>query len=154
VRDFFYQFKEELGLSLKTPETSLVTEIIEANLHRPGLALAGFTEVFSYQRIQVIGTTEWFYMEAMGAQKRKELFDRLKVFRSPLWVLTHNAGLHDELLQMCLEQNVPVLTTSRETNNFCAEVQDILEDWFTSSRPRRSRLLVRGQIRSGSNDRG
>jgi HPr kinase/phosphorylase len=130
VRDFFFQFKEELSLTLKTPESSLVTEIIESNLHRPGLALAGFTQVYSYQRVQIVGTTEWFYLESVGAEKRQEIFERLKVFRSPLWVLTHNAGPHEELLSMCREQNVPVLTTARETLDFCTEVQDLLEDWF------------------------
>ena len=130
VRDFYFQFKEELSLNIKTPESTLCTEIIEANLHRPGLALAGFTGVYSFQRMQIIGTTEWSYLESVGAEKRKEIFARLQDYRSPLWVLSHNAGLHDELLQMCLTQNVPILTTSRETLDFCTEVQDILEDWF------------------------
>ena len=67
MRDFYYQFKDELSLTLKTPESSLCTEIIEANLHRPGLALAGFTGVYSYQRVQIIGTTEWSYLESVGA---------------------------------------------------------------------------------------
>jgi len=66
VRDFFFRYREELSLTLKTPESSLGTEIIEANLHRPGLPLAGFTEVYSHQRIQIIGTTEWFYLESAG----------------------------------------------------------------------------------------
>ncbi len=130
MRDFYYQFKEELALSLRTPEASLCTEIIEANLHRPGLALAGFTGVFSFQRVQIIGTTEWSYLESVGAEKRAEIFSRLLEYRSPMWVLTHNATLHDELLQMCLAQNTPIISTDRETLDFVTEVQDILEDWF------------------------
>ena len=117
-------------MTLKTTESSLATEIIESSLHRPGLALAGFTEVFSYQRVQIIGTTEWFYLESVGPLKRKEIFERIKAFRSPLWVLTHHAGPHEELLHMCRDQNVPVISTARETLDFCTEVQDILEDWF------------------------
>jgi HPr kinase/phosphorylase len=130
VRDFFFRYREELSLTLKTPESSLGTEIIEANLHRPGLALAGFTEVYSHQRIQIIGTTEWFYLESAGEEKRREIFDRIKAFPSPLWVLTHNAGPHDELLKMCLEQNIPVCSTARETMDFCTELQEMLENWF------------------------
>lgn len=130
VRDFYFRGKEELSLTLKTPETSLVTEILEPNLHRPGLALAGFTEVYSHQRIQILGTTEWFYLESVGPEKRREIFDRLKAFPSPLWILTHNAGPHEELLKMCREQNVPVCSTARETMDFCTELQDLLEDWF------------------------
>jgi HPr kinase/phosphorylase len=130
VRDFFVQFREELSLTLRTAEASLSTEIIESSLHRPGLALAGFTQVYSYQRVQILGTTEWFYLESIGSDKRREVFDRIREFRSPLWVLTHNASPHEELLEMCREQNVPVLSTARETLDFCTEVQGVLEDWF------------------------
>ncbi len=130
VRDFYFRAKEELSLTLKTPESSLATEILESNLHRPGLALAGFTEVYSHQRVQILGTTEWFYLESVGPEKRKEIFDSLKGFPSPLWVMTHNASPHEELLNMCKEQNVPVCSTARETMDFCTEVQDLLEDWF------------------------
>lgn len=130
VRDFFVQFSGELALSLRTPESSLATEITESSLHRPGLALAGFTQVFTYQRVQIIGTTEWFYLESVGADKRREIFDRLSEFRAPLWVLTHNASPHEELVDMCREQNVPIVSTARETMDFCTEVQDLLEDWF------------------------
>ena len=130
VRDFFVQFREELSLTLRTPESSLSTEVIESSLHRPGLALAGFTQVYSYQRVQILGTTEWFFLESIGSEKRREVFDRIREFRSPLWVLTHNASPHEELLDMCREQNVPVLSTARETLDFMTEVQDVLEDWF------------------------
>ena len=130
VRDFFVQFREELSLTLRTPEASLSTEIIESSLHRPGLALAGFTQVYSYQRVQILGTTEWFYLESIGSEKRREVFDRIREFRSPLWVLTHNASPHEELLDMCREQNVPVVSTARETLDFMTEVRDVLEDWF------------------------
>jgi HPr kinase/phosphorylase len=32
--------------------------VTESELHRPGLALAGFTSLFTWQRIQIIGNTE------------------------------------------------------------------------------------------------
>jgi HPr kinase/phosphorylase len=130
VRDFYLQFKEELSFTLKSPESSLVTEIIEANIHRPGLALAGFTGVYAFQRIQILGTTEWSFLESCGSEKRKAIFERVKDYRSPLWVLTHNAAPHDELLALAQAQNIPVITTARETVDFIREVQDILEDWF------------------------
>lgn len=124
------RWREDLALSLRTPEDSLATEIIESSLHRPGLALAGFTQVFSHQRVQVLGTTEWFFLESVGAERRREIFAALRGFRCPLWVLTHNASPHEELLEMCREQNVPIVSTARETLDFFTEVQDILEDWF------------------------
>ena len=33
-------------------------KVVESNLHRPGLALAGYVELFTYQRVQILGNTE------------------------------------------------------------------------------------------------
>jgi HPr kinase/phosphorylase len=37
--------------------------VTETNLHRPGLVLAGYTELFTHQRVQVLGNTENQYLE-------------------------------------------------------------------------------------------
>jgi HPr kinase/phosphorylase len=103
---------------------------VEADLHRPGLALSGFTEVYTYQKIQVIGTTEWTFLESLDLEKRKNVFHSLKKFKPPLWIVTNNFPIHPELLEMCRSQNTPVLGTSLSTMDFCFNAQRILEDWF------------------------
>lgn len=115
---------------MKTPQGSLKTQITEADLHRPGLAISGFTEVFTYQKIQVIGTSEWTFLESLGPKKRKAAFNSIQKFKSPLWVVTHNFPLHQELLDLCRAQNVPIFSTSLSTMDFMFDAQRLLEDWF------------------------
>ncbi len=93
--------------------------------------MAGFTEVFSYQRIQVIGTSEWTYLESIGPDKRREIFNHLKDYRSPMWILTHSFPVHEELREMCELQKVPIVVTSMPTSEFSMDLQRILEDWFS-----------------------
>ena len=50
-------------LELVTKNHNLENKITDQNLHRPGLALAGFVDLFSYKRIQVFGNTELKYLD-------------------------------------------------------------------------------------------
>ena len=119
------------ALSLEPADFPLTTEFIDVDFHRPGLALAGFTEVFSYQRIQVIGTSEHTYLESIGSDKRQSLFHKIAEFRSPLWILTHDFAIPQELQNMCLSQNVPVMVTRMPTSEFTSALENILQDWFS-----------------------
>jgi HPr kinase/phosphorylase len=131
VRDFFEQYGTQLELELKTPPESLHTVISEPDIHRPGLAFAGFTDVFARQSIQMVGTTEWSYLESIGPERRTEVFARLMTFECPLWVLCHGLFPHPELLDMCNRQNVPLAVTRKNTAEFVRAVNRELEGWFS-----------------------
>jgi HPr kinase/phosphorylase len=78
----------------------------------------------------MVGSTEWSYLESVGQEKRKELFQKLSDFRSPLWVLTHNLKPHAELIAMCEQQNAPLISTQLQTVDFARATQRILEEYF------------------------
>src|SRR5689334_15202893 len=40
--------------------------ITDRNLHRPQLALTGYTKLFTYHRVQVLGNTEFFYLQSLS----------------------------------------------------------------------------------------
>lgn len=130
VRDFYDRFKEEMELSLLSESETLDSNITQSTVHRPGLALAGFTDVFSHHRIQVVGSTEWAFIESMGEAHRQEVFSVLARFHSPLWVLTHDLPPHDELIEMCNSYKMPLMKTRMATLKFVDSVQRVLEEWF------------------------
>jgi HPr kinase/phosphorylase len=130
VRDFFNSYQKELQLTLVSSPDTLDNFIPEPNLNRPGLAFAGFTEVYSYQRIQIIGSTEWSYLESVGPEKRFEIFSSLAKYHSPLWLLSHKLPPHQELLEMCERTGSPVMVSSQPTLNLARTLQRVLEEWF------------------------
>jgi len=130
VKNLWLKHKDLLRIELFTGEDSLNGFIEESGLHRPGLAMAGFTSVYSSHQIQVVGHTEWNYLESLGPEKRRAIFKNLSQFHSPLWVITHDQKPHQELLDMCNAQGAPIFCTPLYTFEFANIVQRILEDFF------------------------
>lgn len=104
--------------------------VTEADLHRPGLALAGYVDLFTYQRIQVIGNTECNFLRNLSIDKRKEAFDKLVSFDIPVIFLTNNNELDDSLLKKAGERKIPTYRTELETTKFMYLLRDFLEDYF------------------------
>ncbi len=105
--------------------------VTEADLHRPGLALAGYVKLFTYQRIQIIGNTESQYITFLPKEKRIKAFENLVQFDIPVLFLTDNNQLPDYLLDMAREAKIPIFRTSVDTTRFMYVLRDLLEDQFT-----------------------
>ncbi|MDB9744057.1 HPr(Ser) kinase/phosphatase, partial [Fibrobacterales bacterium] len=133
VDTFYERFRETLKLRLCDETIPLETRISEPVLQRPGLALAGFTDVYPYSRIQVLGSTDWAYIESMSSQRRKEVFNRLSRFPTPLWVITHNLPAHEEMLNLCREFKMPLMVTPLSTIRFLEQAKAQLESVFVST---------------------
>lgn len=104
--------------------------VTEADLHRPGLALAGYIKLFTHQRIQIIGNTETRYLKNLSKEEQKEAFSNLTQFEIPILFLTHKNTLPDYLLEMAEEAGIPIYGTSLETTRFMQLTRDFLEDQF------------------------
>ena len=104
--------------------------ITEVPLHRPGLALAGYTKLFTYQRIQIIGNTESQYLSNFTEKDQKKAFKNLIDFDIPVIFLTSGNQLPQSLLDMAEEADIPIFKTSLETTKFMALLRGLLEDLF------------------------
>ncbi len=128
--NFFDIHHQRLKLSVHTNAGTLSSYIEEGGIHRPGLALAGFLDVYNSRQIQMIGNTEWYYLESAGQEKRKEIFRRLANSPTPLWVLTNGLRPHQELVDLCEQQHIPLMTSQLSTADFSHIVQHFFETFF------------------------
>ena len=104
--------------------------ITEAELHRPGLALAGYVKLFTYQRIQVIGNTETQFLENLSEEEQKKAFRNLIQFEIPVIFLTDGNVLPFYLIEMAEEAQIPIYSTPYETTQFMYLLRDFLDDQF------------------------
>lgn len=104
--------------------------ITEADLHRPGLALAGYIDLFTYQRIQIVGNTETQFLSHMGDDKQLESFRNLTQFDIPVIFLTDGNELQEPLLEEARKAGIPVFSTPLETTRFMYLLRDFMEDQF------------------------
>ncbi len=126
------QLRSTVGVELSTlNEVSLENRIItESNLHRPGLALAGYLELFTHHRIQVIGNTETRYLSNLSAEERKTAFDNILKFDLPCIFLTEDNDLGAAFVELATKAETPVVKTPLPTIDFMSLVREFLNDQF------------------------
>lgn len=105
--------------------------VTESNLHRPGLALAGYVDLFTYQRVQILGNTENQYLDHLSKEARIDAFKNLIQFPIPCIVLTEGNELDANLVELATEAGVPVYRTGVPSTLFMALLRDFLNDQFS-----------------------
>jgi HPr kinase/phosphorylase len=129
---FLYETnRERFKLAPLNGERGFDNRIRDKNLHRPGLALAGYVELFTYDRVQLMGNTESRYLNSLTAAQRKVAFTTLLEFKIPCIILTNNNTLEPELLEAAAAKNVPIFKTPFETTKIVYFLADFLDDQFS-----------------------
>jgi HPr kinase/phosphorylase len=105
--------------------------IYERDLHRPGLAIAGFTKLFTYKRVQILGNTESRYLNHLSSDERKSAFADFVRFRMPCIILTSNNKLEPELLDMATAAGIPVFVTRCSSTKAIYLITDFLDEQFS-----------------------
>ncbi len=104
--------------------------VTEADLNRPGLALAGYLKLFTYQRIQVIGNTETQFLDNLSKEEQIKAFRNLTQYQIPVIFLTDGNQLPDYLLEIAEKAGIPIYSTAYETTRFMFLLRDFLDDQF------------------------
>jgi HPr kinase/phosphorylase len=95
-------FKDrEGGLELEQLTSTLesLVPITVSDINRPGLAMAGYTENFLNERIQVIGETEIGLLASYKPKEREVALDRLFQFQVPCIAVSKSLEVPPSLLE-------------------------------------------------------
>ncbi|MGE5431429.1 MAG: HPr(Ser) kinase/phosphatase [Syntrophomonadaceae bacterium] len=129
--DFFYKnVKDRFKLTLFTDETGFNRNIYDQNLHRPGLALAGFVELFSFTRIQIFGNTEMKYLNQLSKQERTDTLRKIFQFEIPCIILTDGNQPFPEMIELADEYHIGMFGSKFTTTKLVYLVGDFLDDQF------------------------
>jgi HPr kinase/phosphorylase len=128
---FFYEkIKDRFGLKLLSKEVGFNRLISDQNLHRPGLALSGFVDLFSFKRVQVFGNTEIKYLEQLDPNQRNESLERLFNFEIPCLVITNGNMPDEQLLHLSDKYEIPIFSSEDSTTKAVYLIGDFLDDQF------------------------
>lgn len=101
-----------------------------ADLHRPGLALAGYIELFTHEKVQIIGNTEAQYLDHLSESEQTSSLERLLSFDIPILICTAGNKLSSKLLKIAKKKKIPVAYTSVSSTKFMMLLRDFLQDYF------------------------
>lgn len=119
-----------LKLEVLSGEVGYKNEIINKNIYRPQLALAGYVGIFNYKCAQIFGNTELVYLKSLSFDERIRSFKTIANFPIPCIILSNNSRLEPELLQIAIESNIAVFTTPFDTTKAFYLLSEFLDDQF------------------------
>lgn len=110
------QMAEHEDLKNLTPQIDARNiKVYHRILNRPQLFLAGFTEYFDNERIQILGHTEHEFLKTLANEKREEVLRKLFSTGIPAVILCSNIPTPPEIIDIAAETGVPVFSTEKLT---------------------------------------
>jgi len=130
VADFYSRQKEKFSLRLFTGKHTLKSEIINNEVSRPGLVLAGFIGRFAYDRTLIFGETEISYLESLSKERLELYLEKMASFDIPCMVISKGLRPPKMLIEIANRQGLPVLGTKIGTQDFHRKLAAYLENYF------------------------
>ena len=119
----FSEIAEKMDLKNLTPDVSLSDkEVHVPDINRPALQLAGYFDHFDSDRVQIIGYVEYTYLQTLTEEKKNRMYEELLSHQIPCIVFSRNLEPDEELLRKAERKDTPILTTSKQTSDFMAEI--------------------------------
>ncbi len=130
VETFFRETRDQLNLKLVTGQDSFQKKIIEREVHRPGLALAGFVDLFTYHRVQICGNTEASYLGNLSDERLEQSLRKVFEFDIPCFIDTSDNGLPPAFMKIAQEYGISVFRSSFPTTKMTQMLSDYLDAKF------------------------
>jgi HPr kinase/phosphorylase len=117
-----------LELTVFTPNADMSRRITTFDIHRPGLALAGYLRYHAAERIQLLGRTELSFLNGMDVREQSlRLFAFCSYEDTPCVIVTRGETPPETLLREASARGLPVLGTNMVTTRAAAVISNFLE---------------------------
>jgi HPr kinase/phosphorylase len=100
------------------------------NISSPGLVLAGYTDRFPSNRIQVLGETEMTYLVSLDADQRRRHLARFFSFPLPCVFITKSQKPGTDMVELASAAGVALICSGLKTSEFYTRIKPWLEDEF------------------------
>lgn len=92
------------------------------DVNRPALQLTGFFDHFDRERVQIIGYVEQAYINTLPREVRVERYDKLLSSEIPCVVYSRGQEPDEDMQNLCLHYQVPLMVSEKSTSDLMAEV--------------------------------
>lgn len=131
VERIYDQMTEDLDLRMLAGFHGVKRPVFISDINRPGLALSGYLDYFASDRVQVLGNTEIHYMEQLPPPQLQARLAGMFCFEVPVFLLSRDLAPPRMLLDMCNQRGIPVLGSSRTTEEVISRVILFLAEEFS-----------------------
>ncbi|MEG0842795.1 MAG: HPr(Ser) kinase/phosphatase [Romboutsia sp.] len=102
--------------------------VYSQDLNRTGLQFAGYFEYFAYERIQIVGKTEYNYFSQMDNDTRDEVLDKFFSYEIPALIVSRDLEVKPDVIEKAKKYNRVVLSTRRNTTRLVNRLSNYLDN--------------------------
>lgn len=103
-------------------------EIINPRIQKPGLALAGYLPYVKAGRLQILGESEYSFLETLGEEVAADRLTGIVDLEVPCLISSKGNQPPQRVIDRCNELYVPLLTTMAQTSDTIEIISGFLED--------------------------
>lgn len=123
----------DLRLDPVCGESHLDNRITNPRVQKPGLAFAGYYAYVKPGRVQIIGESETAYLLTLKEEERHERLRHIASLPIPVFVVTKGLQPFSELISLCEEVELPVLSSPALSSVVIKEISYFLEEHLVPS---------------------
>lgn len=102
--------------------------ISASEVNRPGLPLAGYMDVFAYDRLQIIGKVEWCYCNSLDYGLRYKRFEQMFSYPIPAIIFSRGLDVFPEVIELAKKYNRTILKTEITTTKLVNKIINYLDN--------------------------
>lgn len=93
-------------------------KIINNEVNRPSLQIAGYFDYFENTRIQIVGKVELSYLSCMSGEERRNSLEKLMQTEIPCIIVTRGMEAPSEMIELADKYGVPLFSSDVATSRF------------------------------------
>lgn len=103
-------------------------EIQNSDINRPGLQLCGYYSKFVKDRIQLIGTQEWHYINSLDDEERYYTLEKLFKYNIPVVVFSRDNEIFPQAKVLAEKHNVTILRSPDTTSKIFSKIISFVDE--------------------------
>jgi HPr kinase/phosphorylase len=104
------------------------SRIYTAEIIRPGLQMAGYFDWFSFERVQVMGKAEMFYLNTLDIDVKKQRLDKFFSFPIPALIIANEMNVDEDIIHYAKKYKRPLFTSNQKTDKLQNVLINFLEE--------------------------
>ncbi len=118
----------DINLKVVAGENGLTRKIVDANVTRPGLELAGFFDFFEPKRIMLMGSKESSFLKTVSREDSVARISKIFEMNPPCLICSLNVEVPDFLIELGNKYNVPILKSELRTTAISSNLYNYLQE--------------------------
>lgn len=106
----------------------LQSRIYTAEIIRPGLQIAGYFDWFSFERVQVMGKAEMYYVKTLDEETKKQRLDKYFSFPIPALIVANEIDIDEDVIYYAKKYKRPIFKSIEKTDKLVNIMINYLEE--------------------------